>query len=403
MKNYVIVGCGVAGVSAVRKIKEHDTGADIKIFTDESYPFYTRIKLPEVVAGNIPFDKTIIYDDAWFKKQGISFFKDEFIISIDPNKKSVISSNNKVYPYDKLLLATGSHCFIPPIAGVDKRGVFSLRNIKNALQILQYAKGLHKAVIIGGGLLGLEAANSLRIAGLDVSIMEFAPRLLSRQMDILSSQILQKQLENMGLKFYLGAQSKEILGDSAASGVLLADGQTISADLALVSAGVRPNLKLADAIGLKINKGVVVDDRLQTSTDDIYAAGDLIEHRGIFYGIWPAAEAQGKTAGINMAGGDMPYTGTVRSNSLKVVGIDLVSAGNIDADNQYESIIKQDAAHNIYRKLVIDDNRIIGCIFLGDIRGRKQILAAIDKRINIAAYKSDFAEDDFDYSKLVGI
>lgn len=398
MKSYIIVGGGVAGVSAAASIRKLDKTGNIAIFADEPYPFYTRIRLPQLIAGEISPNKLVIYKADWYAENEIELKLDDPIKEIDPQNKRVTSAKGEHYPYDYLLLATGSHPFIPPISGVEKEGVFTLRTIKDAFNIREYALNVDMAIVIGGGLLGLEAGSGLRKAGLEVSVIEFFPRLLPRQMDVPGAKILKNQME--AFSFYLGAQSKEILGKERVTGVRLADGREIEGDMVLISAGVRPNLELAQEIGLKIDKGVVVDDRMQTSEDCIFAAGDLIEHRGVFYGIWPASKLQGEIAGIDMAGGDELYEGTVPSNVLKVVGIDLVSAGEIDVENKFESPVRQDADKYIYRKFIIEDDIIMGCILLGDVRGKREILAAIDKKKNVAEYKADLLNEGFDFGEL---
>lgn len=399
MKNYIIAGGGVAGVAASASIRKLDPTGNISIFADEVYPFYTRIRLPQLIAGEINQEKLVVYKPEWYAEHKIELKLNDSIKEIDPQKKQVTTARGSYY-YDQLLLATGSHPFVPPINGLEKEGVFTLRSIDDALAIKEYARNADKAIVIGGGLLGLETGNGLRKAGLKVSIVEFFPRLLPRQMDIPGAEILKKQMKGLGFSFYLGAQTQEILGEKIVSGVRLADGQEIAGDMVLISAGVRPNLKLAQDLGLQIGKGVVVDDRLQTSENNIFAAGDVIEHRGIFYGIWPASERQGEIAGINMAGGDELYEGTVLSNVLKVVGIDLVAAGEIDVEEKFESLVKKDIMKNIYRKLVIRDDILIGCILLGDVKGKKQILAAIDNKKNIGAHKAKLMDAGFDFSRL---
>jgi nitrite reductase (NADH) large subunit len=236
-------------------------------------------------------------------------------------------------------------------------------------------------------VLGLEAGNSLRKRGLSISVVEFFPRLLPRQMDPEGADVLRQQMEDMGFSFYLGAKTREIAGDDHATGISLEDGTGIDGDLVIVSAGVRPRAELASKLGLTINKGLIVNDRMETGINDIYSAGDLIEHGERFYGIWPAAQKQGEIAGINMAGGEAIYEGTTMSNVLKVVGVDLAAAGDIDADNELESIIHKDSDKYIYKKLAIRDNVLSGCILYGDISGYRKILKAIDEKKDVGEIK----------------
>jgi len=303
----------------------------------------------------------------------------------DPLKKIVVTEDNMKIPYDKLLVAAGSRSFIPPIKGSEKRGVLSLRHIKDARDIIKHATDTEKVVIIGGGLLGLEAGNALRRLGKEVIIVEFFPRLLPRQLDVEGAKRLQAIMEGMGFTFRLGAKTQEIAGTDMVDGVHLEGGEILSARMVLISAGVRPNMDLAGPLGLDTDKGVKVDERLRTNQADIYAAGDVAEFRGMPYGIWPAAMEQGKIAGNNMGGGDMVYKGTTMANTLKVVGIDLASAGDIDAENKRESRIVSDK--ETYRKIVLDNNRIIGCIMLGDTKGFNKITKAMSEKRDVSAEK----------------
>ncbi|MBA4394139.1 MAG: NAD(P)/FAD-dependent oxidoreductase [Desulfobacca sp.] len=389
--NYIIIGNGVAGTTAAETIRKKDSQGDIKIFTDEAYPFYSRIRLMEFLADEVELPKLQIRSNNWYNDQNIKLFVNSRVINIDQDKKEIITATGDRYPFDKLLLADGSHSFVPPITGAEKKGVFSLRNLQDALDIKAFASGKSKALLIGGGLLGLEVGNSLRKKGLIVSVAEFFPRLLPRQTDPACGALLQTRLEQMGLTFYLGVQSKEILGDEIVTGLLLGDGRRIETDLIIISAGVRPNLELAQKLGIKIGKGVPVSDTLETEIPDVYAAGDGIEHKGMLYGIWPASEKQGEVAGLNMAGNTTIYTGTTFSNQLKVAGIDLLAAGEIDPDGKLESLVDQNQETGTYRKLVLKENRLVGCLLFGTLAGRKQILKALDEKRDISAIKDKLA------------
>jgi nitrite reductase (NADH) large subunit len=391
---YVIIGSGVAGITAAENIRKRDGGAEITILTDEAVPFYSRIRLIEYLAKEADEQGIIIHKGDWYEKNNIELILNSPVSGIDKDNKKVVISGNGQMEYDRLLIATGGVSFVPPIPGSDKKGVFTLRTIQDADEIIAYAEGVKKAILIGGGVLGLEAGNSLRKTGHDVTVVEFFPRLLPRQMDPEGAEVLRAQMEGMGFKFYLGAKSKQITGDGGVKGLLLEDRTEIEGDLIIISAGVRPQAELCRSLGLTINKGVVVNDRMETGIKDIYAAGDLIEHRGMFYGIWPAAQQQGKIAGINMASGDAVYEGTTMSNMLKVVGIDLAAAGDIDAEDKLEAIVQKDEGKYIYRKLVIKDNVIAGCILYGDISGYQKILRAISEEKDIGAIRQNLEKWD---------
>ena len=380
---YVIIGNGVAGATAAEQIRKKDQSGDITIITDEAVPFYSRIRLIEYLAKEADKQGIIIHKGDWYEKNNIKLLLNSPVSGIDKDNKKVTTSGGGQWEYDRLLIATGGISFVPPIPGSDKKGVFTLRTIRDADEITAYAEGVKKVILIGGGVLGLEAGNSLRKTGHEVTVVEFFPRLLPRQMDPEGAEVLRAQMEGMGFRLFLGAKSKEITGDDRVEGLLLEDGTRIDGDLVIISAGVRPQAGLCKSLGLTISKGVVVNDRMETEIKDIYAAGDLVEHRGVFYGIWPAAQKQGEVAGINMAGGNAIYDGTTMSNFLKVVGIDLAAAGDIDADRKSESIVQKDNDKYIYRKLVIKDSVITGCILYGDISGYQKILRAIDGKKNI--------------------
>jgi nitrite reductase (NADH) large subunit len=394
--NYIIIGNGVAGTTAAEAIRKNDPAGEIKIFTDEAFPFYSRIRLIEYLAGELEEPKLQIRAKAWYEDQRIGLFLNTKITAIDKDRKHVVTQSGEPYPYDKLLLATGSNSFVPPIKGADKQGVFTLRSIKDAQSIKALASEKTKALLIGGGLLGLEVGNSLRKTGLTVAVAEFFPRLLPRQTDLACAALLQSRLEKLGFVFYLGVVSKEITGLSQAQGLILEDGRSIDTELIIISAGVRPNLELAQKAGLKIGKGIPVSDRMETELSDIYAAGDGIEFKGMLYGIWPASEKQGEIAGTNMAGGSAVYTGTTLSNQLKVAGIDLLASGDIDPEGKLEFYIDQNPEAGTYRKLVIQDNRLVGCLLFGTLEGRKKILKALDEKKDISAVRDRLARFDLE-------
>jgi nitrite reductase (NADH) large subunit len=397
MTAYVIIGNGVAANAAAENIRKYDPEGKIAVFSRETRPFYYVPGLPEYVAGEKTADQITIHPQSWYDQHRIELHLATPVTRIDAAKK-VVETDKGNFPFDKLLLATGGKSFIPPIKGADAPGVFTLKTLADADRLKQAAAQAKTAVLIGGGLLGLEAGNGLRKLGLQVVVVEFFPRLLPRQMDVAGAAILQSQMEEMGFSFHLGAVTEEIVAGQEGLTAGLKSGERIKGDLVLISAGVRPDLRLAQALGLEVDKGVKVDDAMRTSREGIYAAGDLVEHQGRVYGIWPAAMEQGKVAGEAMAGRAAKYAGTLPSNVLKVVGIDLVAAGDIDADGKLEAIIQQDKVKKTYRKLVIQDNRLVGAILLGDIRGNAEIQAAIKAKQDISAVKSELAKADFDFT-----
>lgn len=399
MKRYVIIGNGVAGSTAVEKVRKTNPDGEIAVFSQEVEPFYYRPRLPEYMAGEAALEAITLKDAEWYAGQKIDLHLGEAVTEVDAQKRTVSTDKGAKADYDELLLATGGRAFIPPVPGADKENVFALRTAADARLIAGVAKRTKEAVLMGGGLLGLEAGAALVRMGLKVQVVEMFERLLPRQMDARGAAKLQKILEDLGFSFFLGIKAKEITGGRAADGVILEDGARLQGGLVLFSAGVRGNLDLAQKMGLKIEKGLVVDDRMHTSQDGVWAAGDLVEHRGRLYGIWPASMAQGEVAGVNMAGGQAKYEGTALSNSLKVVGVDLTSAGDIDPDGKLDAAVF--SGENTYRKVVLDGGKIKGFIFLGLTQGVKECQKALEHGVGVSAFAKDMEQRDFDFAKLL--
>ena len=400
MKRYLIVGDGVAGARAAVKIKEADPTGDVRIFTDEAFPFYYRVRFPEMIAGEINPKDIIIHSTDFYQNKGISLHLEEKVFEGNTDQKEVVSEKGKKYPYDLLLVATGGYAFVPPITGAEKKGVFTLRSMQDAIRFKEFMGSVKQAILIGGGLVGLETGGALLKRGINVAVIEQNPRILPRQTDSEGSKILQGRLEQMGFSFYLNGQSEEILGKEKVEGLRLKDGRTIDGQMVILSAGVRPNTALASALGLEVKNGIVVDDQMRTKKEGIFAAGDVAEHRGRVYGIWPAAQRQGETAGVNMAGGNALYQGTVVSNTLKVVGINLTAAGEIDPEGKLECIVKSDREKCTYCKVAFKEDQVVGCILLGNVKGAAEIMNAIEKKIKIKDMKDSILEEGFNFKQL---
>ena len=381
MKKYLIIGNGIAGTTAADNIRRNDAAGEIIIVTDEDLPFYYRIRLPDLLGGRVTESELIAKNSEWYRKKNISLKLNTRITAADPQTKKVHTGVGESLAFDRLLLANGSHPFIPPVKGSDMKGVFAIHTVNDVRRVLAGTAKLDNALLVGGGLLGLEAANALHRLGKKITVIEFFPRLLPRQLDDEGATRLQRYFEKMGFSFRLEATVREIRGSGHVEDVVLEDGTVLPAGMVIISAGVRPSLELAQMFSLKIDKGVIVNKHMQTSNPDIFAAGDVIEFNGKTYGIWPAAMEQGKIAGTNISGGNTTYGGTTLSNILKVAGVDLGSAGEIDIENRYKS--KTVATSDIYKKVVIDNNRVIGCIMLGNLKNFNRISMAITTGENI--------------------
>jgi len=373
---YLIIGAGAAGASAAKEILKNRKEEDqIKIFTDENYSFYYRPRLIECLSGEVKVEDIIINDQQWFAENDIDLHLGEKITEIDTETKTVKSDQGN-YNYDKLLLANGSHCFVPPFSGVELENIFTLRTAADLKKINQAAENANKAVVVGGGLLGLEIAYNFAKAGLDTTVLEVAPYLLPMQLDKKGGDLLEKKLRENNVKVVTDASTKGFEGEKNVEKVILEE-QEIEADLVLISTGVRSNTSLVENLEIEKDKGIKVDSRMQTSIPDVYAAGDVAEFEGKFYGIWPPSLKQGRVAGTVMSGGESEFEGYVPSHKLKVAGINVVSLGELNKDENYEEEILED--NNNYIKVIKDKGKKIGAIVVGQYSDQNKILADVKK------------------------
>ena len=366
----VLIGNGMAGVRTVEELlKIAPDRYDITIFGAEPHPNYNRILLSPVLAGEMQVKDIILNELDWYTENGITLHTGKQIERIDRVARKVIASDGTEAAYDRLLIATGSTPFMLPIPGNDLPGVIGYRDIKDTDEMIAAASEHRHAVVIGGGLLGLEAANGLKLRGMDVTVVHIGPWLLERQLDEVAGRMLQKSLEDKGLKFLLQKQSEALLqGESGrVAAVRFKDGMQIPADLVVMAAGIRPNYALAEKSGIYCNRGIVVNDTMQTYDPKIYAVGECVSHRGIAYGLVAPLFEQAKVAANHLAGyGIGRYTGSVTSTKLKVTGIDLFSAGDFMGSAGTEEIVLNDPHGGVYKKLVIKENKLVGGVMYGD-------------------------------------
>lgn len=360
----IIIGNGIAGISAAEAIRGKNKNFEIAVYSDEKHYHYSRPRIIEYLSGKVDVDKIKIKKEEFYKEQNIKLNLNSKIISINTQKKKIILSDGRQDNFDKLIIAAGAYSFLPPVKGADTEGVFTLRTIDDADKIISFSKGKNKALVIGGGLLGIESAMSLRTLGLDVTIVEVFDRLLPRQLDKDSAKILQTMLEEKGLKFLLSKQTLSIEKNNDLLKINFADNTFVLANLTLFSSGIRCNLKIIEGSGIEFDKGIKVNEYMQTNIPDIFAAGDIAEYRGVVYGIWPAAKEQGIAAGLNAIGEKTEYKGSVLSTKLKVVGIELASIGSIEHGEGIQIHTKQNKG--VFKRVFMKDNRLIGAILVGD-------------------------------------
>ena len=366
----VMVGNGMAGVRTLEEILKISPDLyDITVFGAEPHANYNRILLSPVLAGELTLKDIMLNDVDWYAANGITLHLNKTITRIDRVARKVIAADGTEASYDRLLLATGSNPFVLPIPGKDLPGVITYRDIKDTNAMIDAASKYKHAVVIGGGLLGLEAANGLKLRGMAVTVVHLAEWLMERQLDKTASDMLKKSLENKGLRFMLRKQTTSITANAEGrvGSVSFSDGETIPADLVVMAVGIKPNDDLAKAAGIHCTRGIVVSDTMQTFDPRIYAVGECVSHRGIAYGLVAPLFEMGKVCANHLAHlGIARYEGSVTSTKLKVTGVDLFSAGNFQGAADTEEILLHDAIGGVYKKIVLKDDRIVGSVMVGD-------------------------------------
>ncbi|MBU6503257.1 MAG: nitrite reductase large subunit NirB [Burkholderiales bacterium] len=375
----VMVGNGMAGVRTIEELlKIAPELYDITVFGAEPHPNYNRILLSPVLAGEQTLDEIVLNSWDWYRDNHITLHAGKRVVEVDRVHRIVRAADGTEEPYDRLLMCTGSNPFILPVPGHDLEGVIAYRDIADTNAMIEASKKYKRAVVIGGGLLGLEAANGLMLRGMDVTVVHVMPWLMERQLDDVAGKLLQKSLEDRGLKFMIGAQTEALVPDrdgrvmairfKPAPGRDPGDGTELPTDLVVMAVGIRPNTELAEKMHLHCNRGIVVNDTLQTVTDArIYAVGECAAHRGIAYGLVAPLFEQAKVAANHLAQfGIGRYTGSLTSTKLKVTGIDLFSAGEFMGGDGTEELVMSDPFGGVYKKLVIKDDKLVGACLYGD-------------------------------------
>ena len=371
----VMVGNGMAGVRTLEELLKISPDLyDISVFGAEPHPNYNRILLSPVLAGEQTLDEIVLNPLSWYEENNIKLHLGKKVVDVDRRNRIVKAADGTEESYDRLLIATGSNPFILPVPGKELEGVIAYRDIADTNTMIEAAQKYKHAVVIGGGLLGLEAANGLMLRGMQVTVVHIMPWLMERQLDDTAGKLLQKSLESRGLKFMIGAQTQALIGDQdgGKAGRVMAvqfkDGTEVPADLVVMAAGIRPNTELAEKIGLHCNRGIVVSDTMQTITDArIYSVGECAAHRGIAYGLVAPLFEQGKVCATHLAEfGIGRYQGSQTSTKLKVTGIDLFSAGDFMGGDGCEEIVMSDPYGGVYKKLVIKDDKLVGACMYGD-------------------------------------
>ncbi|OMD37400.1 nitrite reductase large subunit NirB [Paenibacillus odorifer] len=364
----VLVGNGMAGIGTIEQILKLGGAYDITVFGSEPHPNYNRIMLSYVLEGSKTLNDIILNDWNWYEDNNITLHTGTTVTRIDEESKQVVADNGLSVPYDKVIIATGSNSFILPVPGSDKEGVVGFRDISDCDAMLAAAKQYRKAAVIGGGLLGLEAAKGLVNLGMDVTVVHLMEDLMERQLDRNASSMLQAELERQGVKFAMGKQTVELTGEQRVSGLRFSDDSTLAADFVVMAVGIKPNVTLAKESGISVNRGIVVDDYLQTSMQNVYSIGECAEHRGVCYGLVAPLFEQGMVLAKHLCGSETkPYEGSIVSTKLKISGVDVFSAGEFLDSPEHTVISSKDEWKRTYKKILLKNNVIVGAVLFGDV------------------------------------
>lgn len=386
----VIIGNGMAAARLAQEIAARALGRyAVAIIGDEPRLAYNRVLLSSVLAGEIASQDIELQPARWWRDRGVTLSYGRAATSVDLQSRRVVLADGRLVPFSKLVFATGSQPLRLTVPGADLPGVHTFRDSRDVDLLLKLASEQKRVVVIGGGLLGLEAAYGLAKAGALVTLVHLMDRLMERQLDAPAAGLLKRLVEQKGIDIRLNASTKEIVGETRVERVVLADGTNIAADAVIFAAGIRPNAALAQIAGIATNRGIVVDDRLATSVDGVYALGECAEHRGTCYGLVEPAYEQAKVLADTLADRTSAYEGSVLSTNLKVSGVSVFSAGDFMGSEGTQAIVLNDPKGGTYKKLVVADGRLTGAILIGDTQDALWYLDLIRSGVSIASFRSD--------------
>jgi nitrite reductase (NADH) large subunit len=381
----VVIGAGIAGVSAAEALRQAAPGSSVTLVSRESALPYYRLNLTRYLAGDISVGELPMHPEDWYAQNGVALWRDAEVTQVDAEGGTVVTADGRSAEFDRLILAVGSHPFMPPLDGTTLRGVFAVRTAEDAEALLQAVCHGGPVVCIGGGVLGLETAGALARHGAEVTLLESHGWLMPRQLDQRAARRLEQTVQGLGIRLIREARTAALTGEAGrVTGVRLVDGTVLRAGVVVITTGVRPNTSLARRMGLTVATGIVVDSRLRTSHPKVYAAGDAAEHNGVLYGLWGASLSQGTIAGLNAAGVDVPFLGMPRTSTLKVLGLDVISIGQFQAqDGSWVVIDGEDEER--YRHFVFHDGVMVGAILMGEGALGSATRKAIEGRQSFAA------------------
>ena len=409
MKQFVIIGNSAAGIACVEAIRKKDKESRITVISDEDYPSYCRCLISYYLSGEVKEEKILYRPESFYKENNIELLLNKKVIRVDAGKNRVICEDKSQINYDALLIATGASPKIPDITGIKKTGVFKFRTIKDAKDIEALLPVTKSTCVLGGGLIGLKAAYGLKKRNIDVKVIIKSKQVLSQMLDFDSAVLIQKRLEESGIELILGEDVTEVIGNGDIKAVKLESGKVLGCSLVVVGKGVAPNIDLIKETKIKFNAGIIADNSMQTNIPNIYTAGDVCESLDITSGefsinaLWPVAVEQGRIAGSNMVGENLSYEGSLGMNAIEFFGLPAISLGvyKVKGDSSsFEELKVMDAKSNLYKKLILKDNFLVGAISVGDVKNSGVFLRIIREKINVSPFKDKLLQENFGYPDI---
>lgn len=393
-ESIVIVGNGIAAISAIKSIREIDKASKIHLIGEERFYPYNRVRLSKGLLSGLEENKILLQKKEWYKENDVILYLDKKVISVDTNKKVIGLSDGNIIDYTKLLLANGSHNVTPLISGIKKHGVYTLKTLQDAWDIIDRLKDAQVVLIIGGGIQGLETAWIMAQAGKKVILSHRSPRFMRAQLDEKAAKILEEAVLASNIQILFSTQVSEIKGNGNVEGFMTTDGNSYECDTIIYSVGTKPNIDILDNTPIKTNNGIIVNKKMETNIDGIYAAGDVAEYNNQTYGLWNIAIGQGKVAGYNIIGKDSIYEHIIPVTTLNAFNLSLFSMGIVDESKATNIIIDDRSQEGIYNKVLISNDKIIGAIVVGNIKVSPALKSAIEKETSLKGM--DYKNTSFD-------
>ena len=407
MSKYVIVGASAAGIGAVEAIREVDPTSSITVISEEPCPQYSRPMISDLVSGKANFEKMMCREDQFWEKNDVQALTGRTAVSLNLAEKWVALDKGDHINFEKLLIATGGKPFVPKIEGADKDGVFTFTTLSDAEHLLAKVENATSAVVIGGGLIGVSVTEALVKRGLKVTMVELKDTILSLILDPTASEMVENVITKAGVTIITGQSVQRVTGkpedDNVVGGAVLTNGEQVQCDLIIIAIGVIPRTELVSGTGVKTNRGILVDRFMRTSVSDVYASGDVTEAYDFLYGenrllpLWPLAQLEGKVAGYNMAGKKAEYPGGTAMSALNYFGIPIISIGitNPREASAYEILVKHEPERNLYKKIVLEDNVIVGLTLVNDIEKAGVLFHLMKNGVNVKRLKQELLSEDF--------